>query len=212
MKILLVASTVSEIDSTLHFLNKFSIEGVLIESLITGVGMVNTTYHLSEKIRVFKPEFCIQAGIAGSFTNKFSIGDVANVIHDVFSELGAEDGDDFITAKDLGLVPEISVKNDLTYTRFFNFFASLPTAKGITVNTVHGSTFSITKIVQRLQPEVESMEGAAFLYVCNLEKIPCVQIRSISNVVERRKRENWNIPLAINQLNTYLIKFFKSLK
>jgi len=53
------------------------------------------------------------------------------------------------------------------------------------------------------------MEGAAFFYVCQLQKIPHIQIRSISNYVEPRNRANWNISLAIKNLNEVLWKLIQ---
>ncbi len=44
--------------------------------------------------------------------------------------------------------------------------ASLPAVSGITVNTVHGRDQSIAAVTARLAPQVESMEGAAFMYAC----------------------------------------------
>ena len=46
------------------------------------------------------------------------------------------------------------------------------------------------------------MEGAACFMVCNKFEISCMQIRSISNKVEKRNKENWDFPLAIKNLNT----------
>jgi len=48
---------------------------------------------------------------------------------------------------------------------------------------------------------VESMEGAAFLFACLKKGIPCFQLRSISNYIEPRNLNNWNIPHAIGFLN-----------
>jgi futalosine hydrolase len=55
--------------------------------------------------------------------------------------------------------------------------------------------------------EIESMEGAAFLFACNQTKVSCRQIRAVSNYVEKRDRSKWNIPLAITNLNKVLIDF-----
>ena len=38
--------------------------------------------------------------------------------------------------------------------------------------------------------------------VCEEMRIPCIQIRSISNKVERRNKESWNLDLSISNLNT----------
>ncbi len=86
-------------------------------------------------------------------------------------------------------------------------FNTLQTAKGATVNTTHGNTHSIANFLLYSKAEVESMEGAAFLFACNQTKVSCVQIRAISNYVEKRDRSKWNIPLAIANLNTVLVNF-----
>ena len=48
------------------------------------------------------------------------------------------------------------------------------------------------------------MEGAAFFYICSGEKIPFLALRSISNRVEPRNKNNWNIPLALDNLSEKL--------
>ena len=56
-----------------------------------------------------------------------------------------------------------------------------------------------------LNPQIESMEGAAFFYACKIARIPCLQIRSISNYVERRNKASWDILLAIKTLNNEIL-------
>jgi futalosine hydrolase len=85
----------------------------------------------------------------------------------------------------------------------------LPNAKGVTVNTAHGNIISIDKFISRTKADVESMEGAAFLFACNQTKTKCLQLRAISNYVEKRDRSKWNIPLVIESLNAFLIDFIK---
>ena len=45
------------------------------------------------------------------------------------------------------------------------------------------------------------MEGASVFKVCQQFNVPCIQIRSISNIVEERNREKWDLDLAIRNLN-----------
>ena len=102
------------------------------------------------------------------------------------------------------------IKDDdysLTHTKMENsilpkniIINKLQKVSGITVNTTHGAQISIQKIKKLFAPQIESMEGAAFLYACLLEGITCAQIRVISNKVEKRNKENWNIPLAVKNL------------
>jgi futalosine hydrolase len=48
------------------------------------------------------------------------------------------------------------------------------------------------------------MEGAAFFYACARVELASIQLRAISNWVEPRNRDAWNIPLAISNLNQSL--------
>lgn len=58
------------------------------------------------------------------------------------------------------------------------------------------------------------MEGAALHYVCLIEKIPFMQIRSLSNFVGERDKSKWRMKEAITNLNkeleTLLTKFTRS--
>jgi futalosine hydrolase len=224
MKLLIVAATSFEIEPLLDSLtfNKkikdnlrvYFFEKIQLDILITGVGMVATAFELG-KIISQRYDFALNLGIAGSFPKKFNIGEVINVNNDSFIELGAENNEDFLTIFDLGLIKPDTfpfnnslLKNNSTTNN--PIIKKLKTAKGITVNKVHGNEKSINKTIALYNPDTESMEGASFLYACLLEQIPCFQIRAISNVVEKRNRENWNIPLAIKNLNNTALEILKN--
>ena len=125
---------------------------------------------------------------------------------DIFSELGAEDDEEFITLEEMEL-------GDIHYSSSFRGLASveIPKVKGITVNKVHGNEESIEDIIEMFTPKVESMEGAAFFYACEEAEIPSLQVRTISNYVEKRDRSSWNIPLAVKNLNIWIADFLKTL-
>jgi futalosine hydrolase len=44
------------------------------------------------------------------------------------------------------------------------------------------------------------MEGAAFMYACLIHRLPCAEVRAVSNVVEKRNRSAWKIAEAIDGL------------
>ncbi|MBL7882447.1 MAG: futalosine hydrolase [Bacteroidia bacterium] len=213
MKFLIVSATRFEIEP---FFNKMdSINSVnsnhffanykhhQIDFLITGVGMVATAFYLA-KMLSNNYDFAINAGICGSFNKNIDVGTVVNIYEDIFSELGAEDGESFLTLEELKLPGTQKVKTTpLPFKN--NLIELLPKVTGVTVNTTHGNEKSIEKVVQLFHPFVESMEGAAFIYSCEKEKTPCIQLRAVSNYVEKRNKEAWNIPLAIENLNTHLI-------
>jgi futalosine hydrolase len=214
MKILLVAATKAEIDP---FLTHFSFRELLpydksfgnfqVKVLISGVGMVPTAFCVGKALSEHRFDLAINVGIAGSFTDKLIPGDVCQVNEDTFTELGAEDGDEFLSIEKLGLGKSTYFsKPNLLFPNLIN----LKSVKAITVNKVHGNEKSISNILTRFNPAIESMEGAAFFYACEQSKTSCIQIRSISNKVERRNRDNWQIGLAIKNLNDTLIKLFES--
>ncbi|UKJ08197.1 futalosine hydrolase [Solitalea lacus] len=203
MKLLVVAATQAEIQPFLDTKADCDV-------LITGIGMVATAYQLTKKLLSNRYELVINAGIAGSFDRSLALGSVVQVASDCFPELGAEDGDQFIDLFSLGFVDE----NETPFSnkKLINPFQieGLQVVSGITVNKVHGNEASITAIQQRFATQSESMEGAAVLYVCLTEQVKCLQLRSISNYVERRNRNAWNIPLAISNLNQALITIVNS--
>jgi len=175
--------------------------------LITGVGMVNMAYAMG-KVAGDTYDLIINAGVCGAFNQTLTNGTVVSVTIDVLSEMGAEDGDSFISYKDLNLGGTDAYSGKQLIDN--NLLRSLPKTKGITVNTVHGNTASIAKIVALHQPDVESMEGAAFFRAC--ENLPgdYLQVRAISNRVEKRDKSKWEMSLAIRNLNTWLIQFIQT--
>jgi futalosine hydrolase len=82
----------------------------------------------------------------------------------------------------------------------------LPAVSGITVNTVHGTDASIAAVSARFHPQVETMEGAAFMYACLVNGVPFAQVRAVSNMVERRNRAAWKMGDAVQALSETLLQ------
>jgi futalosine hydrolase len=180
--------------------------------LITGVGMTATAFALGRHLAANQYDLAINLGIAGSFDRDFALGDVVEITEDTFAELGAEDGEEFLSIEKLGF----GTNTYQSTTKLSDYYdtsnlLNIKQAKAITVNTVSGNEGSIKKIIHRLNPQVESMEGAAFFYACREMNLPCLQIRAVSNYVEKRNRDNWKIGLAIKNLNTFALEFLKKL-
>ena len=199
-KCLLVAATELEIMPFLQVLDEEVRQRM--DVLITGVGMVATAFQLGKALSNQRYDFAVNVGIAGAISRNLTLGDLVFVEQDTFYELGAEDGTDFLSIEQLGFgkgttktVP--GVPGD--------WYVTLKRVQGITVNRVHGNEASIDILRQRSSAAIESMEGAAFYYACMEEALPCIQVRSISNYVERRDRDKWEIRLALEKLNDWLI-------
>jgi futalosine hydrolase len=206
MKILLVAATWPEIAllaSHFQLPEKDFVRTPDFDLLITGVGMTATAFALGKQLSA-NYKLVLNLGIAGSFNRSVPLGTVLNIVADEFAELGAEDGEVFLSIDELGFgQARYTAANNLLHPAV----AGLQKVKGITVNRVHGNKNNITKIMERLNPVTESMEGAAVLYCCAKSSLPCLQVRSISNYVAPRNKENWEIGLAIKNLNEWAIAF-----
>jgi futalosine hydrolase len=75
------------------------------------------------------------------------------------------------------------------------------------VNQVSTNIDFIKGMKEKYMPVIESMEGAAFHYVCLKESIPFVQFRAISNMVGERDKKKWKMKDAVEALNAEVIRF-----
>lgn len=224
MKILLAAATEGEISPLKAHLEQhwkqlpgdgFEKGVYSVTLLITGAGMVAATYALAKTLQTGSYDMAIQAGIGGSFNRDIRLGDIVAVQSDRFGDMGAEDGGEgYIDIFDLGFADGEAYPFSGRVLQ--NPGAGLPAqaavlraVKGLTVNTVTGNEKTAARLIEAYGCDTESMEGAAFHYVCLREKIPFMQVRAISNYVERRDRSKWQIGPAVDNLNKWLIEFFE---
>jgi futalosine hydrolase len=122
-----------------------------------------------------------------------------------FADAGIDTGKGFLTLSEAGLQDpdkfpfrkgKLIAENDFVR----RVAGIIEPVNAVTVNTVSGSEEVIRKIYEKYNPDIETMEGAAFFYVCAMENIPFLALRAVSNKVEPRNREKWNIPLALKNL------------
>lgn len=208
MKLLVVSATEKEIGPFIQLLAKNSdvFPGKIVEVLITGVGAVNTVYHLTKKLQAASFDRLIQAGIAGAFGEQLDLGQVVMVQSDAFGDLGTEANGTFQTIFDAGFgsKDEMPFINGWLVNEEPVDKISLPLVKAVSINKVTDSLQQQQQLVDAFNPGIESMEGAAFHYVCLQEKIPFIQLRAISNYVGERDKQHWKMKEAVENLNTTL--------
>lgn len=222
MKILIVSATYNEAEPLfkllgmqympeISFYQGLDYKDNSIDILISGIGMVSTSYWSAKILHENTYNLGINIGIAGSFNYNLKLGDVVNVTRDIFSEFGAENNENFDSAFEMGFTSANSrpYRNGILQNPTIDFGSlnDLPQLKGITVNTVHGNETSIAKTKEYFNPDIESMEGAAFMFCCLMDGLDFIQLRSISNYVEKRDKTKWEIPKAIENLNYKLKEF-----
>jgi futalosine hydrolase len=212
MKILVTAATALEIQPVINYLhfesfqfgkNEFSI-------LISGIGGIATTYDLTKTITDTKPDYILQAGIAGSFHSEIAIGSVVGVGEEIIGDMGVEEGNEFRDIFDLGLLNESHAPFEgkiliNPYCQKDQEFG-LPIVRAVSINEITTRTQRMEFLRKKYNPDIETMEGAAFHYVCLKENIPFLQVRAISNFVGERDKKNWNLKTAIENLNNKLIE------
>jgi futalosine hydrolase len=218
-KILLVAATEAEADVLRKIpeiktsAGGFSTGNCEISLLVTGVGSVATSWAMSKWLSINpKPDLSINIGIAGSYREDIKIGEVVVPETDCFADAGIETGNEFITLAEAGLedpdrfpFKKGKIRADNKYMALAMRY--LKPVNAITVNTASGTMSTIGKMLKKYNPDIETMEGATFFYICSGEKLPFLAIRSISNKVEPRDKNKWNIPLALNNLSEKLREF-----
>ena len=113
MNILIVSATQFEVKPLLIFLEienasiglkngSKKINNTTVSVLITGIGMVNTAFMMG-KYTKSTYDLVINVGVCGAFDKNLELGKLVNVTKDILSELGAENGETFITYDQLNL-------------------------------------------------------------------------------------------------------------
>ena len=220
-RIAIVSATLPEVKECIDYLHSkakplhpysFQMNRTVIDVLISGIGSIQTAVNCCTYICNVGPDFMIQAGIGGSYVSELEVGEVVYITQERMIDLGIELSDG--TNEDLfaaGLIDS----NQYPFTDGLLKNPDIPDppfmklATANSVERVSGALSKINWIQENARAEVESMEGAAFFYSCLQHKKPFMSIRGISNRVEIRNKDNWNIPLAIKNLNQDLIHILK---
>lgn len=224
MTITIVAATSFEIAPFVSFLKKnakqksknvFQLEHLRLIIMYSGIGTLATGASLMQQLLTQACDCCLQVGIGGAYPHtKVSLGDLAHIISDRLGDLGVYDAKgNFQQLSTINLEEATAgIFPSNTPDIFSPYLEPIHKAHGLTVNAPLGDPqwqnqfeFEKTAIV------IESMEGAAFHYVCQTLNIPFLQIRAISNWVEPRDKNNWKMAESIANLNNWLIATINSL-
>jgi futalosine hydrolase len=182
-----------------------------VDLIVTGLGMTFTTYFLTKALSLSNYDLVINAGIAGTFKDEISLGTVVNVKSEQFCDFGIEEPGKINTIFEAGFADPNIFPFDGGKMYNPNKFKGLdlPVVHAVTGNISHGDPISIERIRRDFDPDIESMEGAAIFYVCLQEKIPFLEIRAISNYIELRDTDKWDIPATLENLTRELYLFLR---
>lgn len=186
----------------------------LIDLLITGVGAVPSAFAVTRLASDY--DLVVNIGIAGSYTSKYSVGDVVCVKEDAFGDYGIDDRGIFKPLSGLNFKENVLfsrnafMENPWIESKFSHLI--MPRVKGLTLSTASGSKDVIDKINNFWKADIETMEGASVFYVCKQLNKPFICFRAISNMVEPRDKSKWEVSKAIENLDKELRMFIQSLE
>ena len=179
-----------------------------IDILITGIGLTACTYHLTKQLGLKKYNLVIQPGVAGCFDTNIDLGEVVAVKQDAIADQSVVELEKLKTLFDLDLVPQDQYPYKkgwlINPNKEILKRSKLKIVKGVSVNQISTSKQMIKFYRDVFDPVTESMEGAALHYVCLMEQVPFLQIRSISNYIGERNKRKWNMMDSIINLNNAL--------
>jgi futalosine hydrolase len=199
-------------------------------TIVTGVGKVNAAHVATLVIERYKPEMLISTGIGGAYppdkrvqaNSELGVGDIAIATEEIYGDEGVICRDGFKDMTEIGLpliraidgdiYNRIALDNELS-NKVYNIINKsfrCQTGAFITLSSCSG-TIERAKIIKKLFNGLcENMEGAAIAHISKLYGLGMVEIRGISNIVEDRNREAWDIPLASKNVQEAVIKIIQS--
>jgi adenosylhomocysteine nucleosidase len=162
-----------------------SLWGHEVALCVCGPGKVNAAMCTQALIQRYHPEAVLNLGVAGSLSDKVSIGDVVvgtyAVQHDMdTSPLGDPPG--YISGINLIRLP----LNDLMQDKLRRALSALPDIKGVFGGVATGDQFlhnaaHRVKVRDQFEALCCEMEGGAVAHVCHVNGVPCAIVRAISD-------------------------------
>jgi futalosine hydrolase len=179
----------------------FLYQNIFFDLLISGIGNIATTHSLSTYLAKKEHILAISFGIAGAINKKIKLSTVFNITQEQFSDDYAIMPDKtIITLHDYGLIADNVYSKTgvlLNNNQFpYPILNKLPQTTGSTINRLTGKFTNHYPT----QPDIETMENAAFFYCCKKANIPFISIRAVSNYIDERDFNKWQITPALENL------------
>jgi futalosine hydrolase len=189
----------------------------------SGIGKAAAATAATTLLLTCSPRALCLFGCGGAYPSSgLSIGDLALADLEIFGDEGVETTDGFRTLVEMDLAMRHSADGP--------YFNAWPTddrlttwaeetlqgllsprrkrlAKGpfITVSTCTGTAARARELSARTRVICENMEGAAVALACRQVGIPFLELRGISNIVEKRDTTKWNLAAGMSTAQKALL-------
>ena len=196
-----------------------------------GVGQVNTAAALTLALTRHDPAMILQFGVGGAYVRSgLEVGDLAVATEECYGDTGVLTPEGWMDLEGMGfpMLPARALNKPL-YNRIpldvlraehirrclesgLDDRSSHQVVSGpfITVQQCSGVKAVGDTLAARFGGICENMEGAAAAYVAEVNEIPFVEIRGISNRVVDRDLSKWDLPLAIRHCQRAVERIVKS--
>lgn len=177
--------------------------------VLAGVGPASAAAKTAFALAKHRYDLVISAGIGGGFVGRAGIGSTVIGTESIAADLGAETAEGFLNVTELGFG---TVKYDCEPSLVTTFKKALQTTELdvqtgsiLTISTVTGTKESADILATRHpNATAEAMEGFGVAVAAKQLNIPFIEIRTISNAVGPRNRDEWRIGDALASLeNTF---------
>lgn len=189
----------------------------------SGIGKANASHTTTLLIEGFSPSLIINFGIGGAYPSSgLGTGDIAVAEREIYGDEGLwlKDGFHTIDSIDIPLLKK-------GRKQYFNEFmldrklikkvmdsnrpvTNVKYGRFVTVSTCTGTSKRAKELEKRFNAICENMEGAAVAHICAIYGIPMLEIRGISNIVEDRDKDKWDIKTAAENCRRVLLQFLES--
>jgi len=176
-------------------------------SLVTGVGPVETAVRLTAFLAECSRPLAgvVNFGVAGAYLlegrNNAAVLDICLAEREVLGDLGICSGAEVKRLRGEGLEMNDTFDLDpglLRQAEALLAAASIPHRSGVfaTVSCVSGTRERGGMLARQHHALCENMEGAAVARACQHFGLPLLELRCVSNLVEDRNRQNWQLRKA----------------
>ena len=189
---------------------------------VSGMGKINAAAAAAVLIERYTPALVVTTGCAGAFPESgLNIGELALATVEVAADEGVLAPSGWLSYEEIG-IPAV----ERLGSRHFNEFPLSPAAsrqaldlaeelgvtlvagRFLTVSTCSGTAGRGRELYERFgAPLCENMEGAAVAQVALRYGVECLEIRGVSNLVVDRDLSRWDIPLAVERVQRFLLAY-----
>ncbi|GGK12769.1 Futalosine hydrolase [Deinococcus malanensis] len=173
--------------------------------VVSGVGPVAAALATAKALAEQAAPLVVSAGIGGAFpASGLRPGDLAISSLIVQADLGAWDGENWLTLGGLGLSVHPTAVHHAEFevwTEAADSACKLRAGFGpaLTLSAVTGDHAGAARLEARYPGvQTEGMEGAGVAHAAMLAGVPVVEVRGISNLVGPRDRASWQIGTALD--------------